>query len=228
MANNNIRTVAMRRLNNEGRAKAFEDFTQRLLDAKVPKDVAWKIAIFPYSPANGGTPEIFGDPLYPEIAADWRNGRYADFGEPPGAWRFPEGMEAIGDNYRKGVEPVKRALTYAELEAMVPHQKKATKREIIQWAFHHSGMALNEIDPEGIPCRGATLMLRLAQEDYRTFADRWLKDEEKSAGPQELSDDCRLHLERHEMYEAYLQGERESVFPEADASAAEAAEESEE
>lgn len=222
MANNNTMIVAMRRLKNEGRSEAYKEFSQRVLDAKVPKDVAWKVALFAYCPANGGTPELFGDPLFAEIAADWRNGRYEPLGEPPGFWKFPDGMGLPEYEPRENPsasvslrKSSRKVLSYADFENLIPAQKTATKREIMQWAFHHAAAELNEMDPESAPCRGCTTVLRLAKEDYRTFVDRWLKDEEKSAGPQELSDDCRSHLERCEMYEAYLRGERESVFPDA-------------
>lgn len=227
---NAIKKEATARLIREGRGTAFGEYVKRLLGLEVNADIAWKIALFAYSPLNGDRNELMDLPVFAEIARDWTDGKYLAFGEPPGRFKFPAGLDDVefvrpskavqqAAKHANGA-PTRKVRSYADLEALVPPEKTATEEQIMDWAFKMGNRRPEDIDPNSIPCQGATRFLQWVHERYDSFVPKWLERMKKSTGVDELSDDCRTHLERCEMYEAFLQGERETPFPDAATEAA--------
>ncbi len=182
-----MKKVTRDRLEAEGRfygAGGYCSVRAQLIHSGIDMKIAWRVALYPFDPLDGTEPELTADPMYAEIAANWKNGKYLrkdgtpiQFSEfkkmPCGMTDFsqmeemePESAEIV----KQIVKEVKRApLTHKEKWYALEEQVRALGKSCdeatsVRWVVDNYLRAEKDpssIDPNEVPGMTAITLMYL-------------------------------------------------------------------
>ena len=182
-----MKQKARERLEAEGRFGGegmYCSVRAQLIHGGIDPKLAWRIALYPFDPLDGSPAELIIDPMYAEIAANWKNGKYhrkdgtpiqfPDFKKMPCGMtdfsQFEEMEPESAELVKQIVKDVKKApLTHKEKWYVLEEQVRAVGKTCdeatsVRWVVDNFLRAEKDpasINPDDVPGMTALTLMYL-------------------------------------------------------------------